>query len=183
MGRRAGFFFGVVVAAVVALALGCTPEDREGAVAKARGAIKSACDSLTSEAQKLNSHSPEKALVAAKEKAQDLQKQLSEIKTPTPIESLHLETVREQIQRLDAAINAQAIRRQWETVLKEANRGKELAAGDIEKARRSLRDTNPQFKELDDKLLEAERAYKNAGNRLSEALSREDRASADPSTK
>lgn len=165
----------------IVCAVGCKPEQRDDLTAKgqealtsAGSAIKSACGSLAEEARKLNSHSSEEALRSARDRAGELVGKLSKIEAPSELERLRLDSLREQVSRLDSALTAQNLRRQWEAALKEANHGKEMAAKDLEEARRALRDKDGSFKALDDRLLEAERAYKNACNRLSEAMAKED---------
>jgi hypothetical protein len=187
MGKRDTIFAVTAAALLLVLTTGCKPEEQDRFVADGReavegasSALKSACGSLAEEAQKLNSRSSADALEAARRKAGELQAKLSEIKAPTELESLRLDALKEQVQRLDAAIMAQSIRQRWEAALRQANQGKELVAKDVDKARLTLREADTSFKALDDRLLEAERAYKNACNRLSEALAKEDRAGGKP---
>ena len=87
-------------AALIGASAGCKSEDQDRVVAQgkqafasAKSAIGGAFGSLMSQAQKLDAHSPEQALTAARDKAAELQKKLSDIKAPSNLDSLNLEAV------------------------------------------------------------------------------------------
>lgn len=161
---------------------GCKAEDQDRVVeqgrqvlASAKSAIGNAFGSLMQQAGKLDPQSPQKALTAARDKAIDLQKQLSSIKAPTSLDSLHLEAVTDQIDRLKAALTVQNLQNEWDAALKKANEGKNLAQDKIAETAKSLREADAKFRDIDDKLDAAKKAYATASDKVSETLGKGDK--------
>lgn len=171
--------WGAAIAAVVSVVLGagCKSEDQDRVVEQGRHAFESAKSSLSDafaslerQWQKLDLHSSSDALAAAHDKAVELEKQLANVKAPSSVQSLHLEAVKAQIDRLEAAITVQKLQAEWDAAVKKAAEGKDLAQEKIAETSKTLRDADANFKALDDKLSAAKKAYQTAADKVSETL-------------
>ena len=129
----------------------------------ARSAIGVAYGSAMDSASKLTQRSPIKSLEEAKAKALAVQKQFEGFQNLVDEDKKKLDAVRKQIDRLDAAIKLNDLQLQWEDTIQRATGAKK----DLEQYRANLRNSNPAFRTLDDRVMAAERAYTEASNRVS----------------
>lgn len=171
----------VYVALIAALLLtGCsrnvasaqpeTPPAPPSAFDSARSALGVAYGTVAEEAEKLTHRSTRAALSAARKSAVELQSKLAELQAPSSVDIQRLQTVQKQIERLDAAILVQSLKAQWESAIEEGRKGKRRAKEDVAAIRARLREDDEAFRVLDDQLVQAERAYADASNRLLEAI-------------
>ncbi|HVL38771.1 MAG TPA: hypothetical protein VM328_05210 [Fimbriimonadaceae bacterium] len=131
-----------------------------------RSSLAVAFGTVSEEAEKLTHRSSQEALAGARRAAVELQSKLADLELPSELDQLRLAALRRQVERLDAAILVHSIRQQWEAALKGAAAGREGLAA----KRAELRQRDPAFKALDEKLLKAESAYKDAANQLAAVL-------------
>ena len=101
---------GLAAAALLACSLACEKKDQDAAMAqgrvfasKAQDMAGSAWKSVSEQAQKLSADSGKSAIGSAKSQLESLRDRMSHTKAPTEIEGLKLDTVKEEIQRLQAA--------------------------------------------------------------------------------
>jgi small-conductance mechanosensitive channel len=168
-----------VCAALAAVIAGCKDEDQERVVEEGRKAIAGAesvlgdaLGSLMKEAQELDWHSSEQALSAARDKALDLEKRLANIKAPSNLDAIRLEEVKAEVARLQAACTVQNLQRQWDAAAEKAAEGKHLAQEKAGEAGNALREADRDFRDLDDKLNAAKKAYGEASDKVAELVTK-----------
>lgn len=159
--------------AVLAVAAGCTPADREGiasggrqAFDKAYEASAGAVNSAIASVAKVDLSSSTAQLEAAREQASNALQKLRGIEIG-PVQE-QVERLRLEIERIDKAIAEQNLKEKWDAALVKANQGKRLAESQIAGARDSLLKTSEEFRALDAQLEAAKQAYQQASDRVRE---------------
>jgi len=168
-----------VACAAIGITVGCKQEDQDKIVAQGKQAISSAekavgdaVGSLMSQVSNIDWKSSSEAIEKAKRKALDVEKSLNEIHAPTSIDQLHLEAVKEQVTRLEAALTVKNLQSEWDAAVKKAGEGKDLAEDRVKEVGEKLRETDREFRDLDDKLQSAKKAYQAASDKVDETLSK-----------
>ena len=167
----------ILLVGFLAVVVGCTPSAREEVSARsqkafveAKGAVTAAVDSAMKEASKLSARSDVVDLEKARDQADRALKAVEGIRLDFgPIKD-KVQSLKLEIDRLDAAIEEKKLRDQWNNAMKVANNGKEVAQEQVDRLRTLLREKDSSFKALDEKLMAAERTYVNTCNRAKQAL-------------
>lgn len=131
-----------------------------------------AYSSLIANVGELNLRSPRATLMQAKEQTVALERKLSELGELTDRQRLERDVLRAQIDRIDIALNAKSLRRDWEAAIQRAARKTELTAAEIDRHRARLLETSEEFRALDEARAAIERRYTDATNQLAELMDR-----------
>jgi hypothetical protein len=166
-----------ILLSILIFLVGCNSKDRSNIANKSKLAFENAreaaslsIESISREAGMLSERSSLADLQSARDRATEVLQKLEGIKIDVGPFKDKVTGLRREVDRLDAAIAEQRIREQWTSALKAANNGKEVASSNLEKIRVGLKKTDETFRALDDKLIAAERTYRNACNRAKDAL-------------
>jgi chromosome segregation ATPase len=161
------------VAVLVAGLTGCDHKDEDAALAQGRsvfskavdlagGAWKSACD----RAQKLSANSGKSTIEAAKSQLEAVQEKMSHIKAPSNLDGLKLDSVKEEIQRLQAALTVKNLKEQMDERVKDAMKLKENAEKSAKDVQDRLAQADAQYQDLNKRLDEAQSAYNSAAAKV-----------------
>lgn len=158
------------------LIFGCSDENGrgDGAVAKnleaERASVNALFEPVTDEAEEQSFHTPKDQLVETKQKLEGLRTRFERLPRPTELEMARLEATQQELARVNAALQVQEARTEWEKLLREANLSKKEQALPLDAKRALLRQQWPKFRIADDKVIAAERSFTDASNNLSAAL-------------
>jgi len=99
------------------IVVGCEQKDQDAALAQGQAVVSkaqtmagSAWKSVSDEASKLSPDSGKQALESATKQMEGLKDKMSQIKAPTGLDSLKLESVKAEIERLRAALDLQKLK-------------------------------------------------------------------------
>jgi chromosome segregation ATPase len=156
--------------------VGCEKKDQDAAMAqgqliasKAQTIAGNAWQSARDAASKLSADSGSAALQSAKSQMEALQGKLSQVKAPTGLDGLKLDSVKEEIQRLEDALNIQKLKTEMDEKVREASNAKENAEKTADDVREELRRADAEYRDLQDKLNRAQSAYNDASQRAQDA--------------
>jgi chromosome segregation ATPase len=166
---------GVVVAAIVFLSAGCDKKDQDAALDQGRfamskaadfasGAWKSACD----QAHSLSADSGKSAIESAKAQLEGVRKKMSGIKAPTSLDSLKLDSVKEEIARLQAALTIKNLKAQLDERVEIAKKLKDNAEKSYDDVKGKLEHADAEYQDLQKKLSDAQTAYDGASEKIKE---------------
>lgn len=112
----------------------------------------------------------EDVLLKWKDEAKQLEAKLVDLPERSSLDQMELEVVRAFIARIDAALATKSLQSQVEVAVKKATGRTTLDRAAMDRARARLRDSDPAFKTLDDRLAVADRRYTDASNQLAQAM-------------
>jgi hypothetical protein len=175
MAMRALYF--ALVGILCLASFGCQDVARQEALEHGRQALESsrsalsiAFGSLLQETQDLTQHSSRESLEEARKRLVDLQTKLANLDAPSQLDRLRMEVLQNQIDRLDTALAVRTARKEVELLVIRAEEQAALAGQTLAEKRKELRERDEAFRSIDDRLIAAERAYSEAGNRLTESV-------------
>ncbi len=138
--------------ALMALSMGCEKKDQDAAMAqgrmfasKAQDMAGSAWKSVSEQAQKLSADSGKSAIESAKSQLESVRDRMSHIKAPTEIEGLKLDTVKDEIQRLEAALTIKNLKSQMDKRVEDAQKMKDNAQKSVQEIRDKLSQAEMPF--------------------------------------
>ena len=165
--------------ALLALTAGCDQKDQDNAMAQGRTAMSKAADfasgawkSACEKANKLTEDSGKPALESAKAQLEAARDKLSKIKTPTSVDDLKLDSVKGQIDRLEAALSVQKLKAEMNARVDDAMKAKDNAVKTVDDAKAKLEAADAQYRGLQRKLDAAQSAYDSASEKVKEASQR-----------
>lgn len=170
---------GLSAIALIALAVGCDKKDQDSALEEgkvavskatdfASGAWKSACD----QASKVSADSGKTAIESAKSQLEAVRDKMSAIKAPAGMDSLRLDSVKAEIERLGAALTVKNLKDQLDSRVKEAMKLKENAEKNYQDASNKLQQADAEYQDLQRKLAAAQAVYDGAVDKAKEAAKR-----------
>lgn len=145
-------------------------EQGEKALQSSKAALNAVNRGALEDASKLGVDSPAASLEAARAALQELQAQVGRVSLPAGTREWWDQNVAAQIAKIDAALNLQAVRSQWQALIGHANSSTAGTHASLEAERARLRESNPAFQAIDEKLKAAEQAYRDAAQRATEAF-------------
>ena len=162
-------------ACLIVLATGCEKKDQDAALAQgqvafskakqmAGGFWKSAC----AEADKLSADSGKSALESAKTQLESARDRLSHIQAPSELDGLKMDSVKEEIQRLQAALTVQNIKEETDRRVKDAMTWKENAEKTVDEVKAKLAQADAEYQDLQKKLHDAQATYDDASTKVKE---------------
>lgn len=162
----------VLLLAIPLLAVGCTPEARDDAITRgsamgqeaAHRVASAAGDAWKSLADQVSKLSPDSAMSALEDARKSLEKATADLK---PGEKL--EAAKSEIERIQAAIDLQDLRRQADEKLAEAQKLKENAGKTMDEIRERLESADRTYQELKDHINGAEMMYQEAAKNAEHA--------------
>lgn len=167
----------IFVVCIAAAIVGCNDRDStdvklNAAVAftSARQAVYTAWSSVSAEAAKLTASSSRAALEEGKKQASNLQSQLSKIEIKNPIDQAQLDAAQNQLEKIQAAMNVQDLRKQSEDAVNSAIATGQIAKMKYDEASQKLAEMDASYKNLQSKLAEAQATYDAASATLSASL-------------
>jgi hypothetical protein len=148
------------------------PEVRKE-VEGARVQLAGMWETINAQARQLTQRSSVDALGQARKKADDLRARLMDHPATTELEKLRLQSISEEIARLDAAIRFQEISGMVRTAHEQVLAGKRVTDEQRNRLLERARKQDPTLQALEAQLASSERAYTVAMNRLQETLLRQ----------
>ena len=121
---------------------------KQETVKQANGIAKSAWVRAQEEATKLGATSPEVALLDAKNRLQQIQGDLANVKLREPVDDFRSAYVEEQIARLDAALDLKEVRTKMDAAVAEAKKLPANATKTDAEIRQKLADAQKSFREM-----------------------------------
>ncbi|MFY9235037.1 MAG: hypothetical protein WAO58_11330 [Fimbriimonadaceae bacterium] len=168
--------------AAVILAVGCGSNEAADTAAINAAHVNASSDyeRVTSATQKLSQLSSEDDLMAAKASVQEIGGKLRALVQIGEAERAQITTLESEVKRLDAAVTLGRAKLKWEGLLAEARFSPKDAKASLAERRAILREQWPEFRQADDDLMAAERAYTAAQSRLAADMQRAKSLSALP---
>ncbi|MFQ3587611.1 MAG: hypothetical protein SNJ74_06855 [Fimbriimonadaceae bacterium] len=168
---------GLIVAAALVVAVGCgspawqeAREQGEKALQNSKAALNAVHRAALEDASKLGVESPTASLEAARTALTDVQSQIAGVPLPAGTREWWDQNVSAQIAKIDAALNLQEVRSQWQALAGQANTATAGTKANLEAELARMRESNPGFQAIDDKLKAAEQAYRDAVRRAADAF-------------
>ena len=166
---------GMAAAALLLFSVGCDKKSQDAGLAQGQAAVAKAGDlagtawkSAKDQAARLTSDSGKSAIEAAEAQLVALRDKLSSIKTPSVLDSLRLDSIKEEIQRLQAALELQNLKKEMDIRVKNAMTMKGNAEKSYHDVRNKLTQVDAEYQDLQKKLHSAESAYDNAAEKVKE---------------
>ena len=140
------------------------------AFASAREALGTAWDSMSREASKITADSSKQALQEAQKQAEAMQAQLSKIEIKNPLSEAQMTAAKEQLTKIQAAMQVQNLREQSEAAVQKAIESGQVAQQKYEDASKQLAQLDSNYRDLRNRLDSAQSTYDQAASALSGAL-------------
>jgi|GEM_PF-5367301 len=121
---------------------------KQETVKQANGIAKSAWVRAQEEATQLGATSPEVALLQAKNRLQQIQADLANVKLREPVDDFRSAYVEEQIARLDAALDLKEVRTKMDAAVAEAKKLPANASKTDAEIRQKLAEAQKSFREM-----------------------------------
>jgi hypothetical protein len=169
-------FLILLATAIVALATGCSPASGpEGAgQEEERAALSAEFGAVKADVRRLTPNTPEHDLQAGAKRVQNVRTRLASLTGRTAIDHTRMAALESEAKRLEAALQVQRAKRQWERLFKAAKLTRRQQRMTVDEKRAILREQWAEFRRADDGLIAAERAYTDASNELALSLKREE---------
>jgi len=166
-----------LIAALAVFLLGCNERDQADAklnagvaLASARNAASIAWRSFSEEASKVTATSSRAALEEAKRKTAEWQRELAKVKIESPLSEAQAKAAREQMAKIEAALNLQKLQAQSREMVDKAIESGKIAKQNYDDASRQLAEVDEGYRNLKERLADARAAYDTAAARLKESL-------------
>ena len=124
---------------------GCDQKQQDQALAQGKAAMSTAAgfaskawQSASKQAANINLDSAKPAIESAKSSLESVKTKLSEIKAPTSLDSLKLDSVKDQLQRLEAALNIKKLQKEMDDKVAEAKKVQDNATKSVQDVREKL---------------------------------------------
>ncbi|MDR3689809.1 MAG: hypothetical protein P4L46_10555 [Fimbriimonas sp.] len=155
---------------------GCEQKDQDAALAQGRAAVNKATElagsawkSATDAASKLSADSGRAALESAKANLVGMQGKLAELKSKSGIDGLKLDAIKDQIKRLDAALNLQKIKSEIDAKVDDAKKAKDNAEKSVDDVKAKLDAADAEYRSLQKKLADAQAAFDDASQKVKDS--------------
>lgn len=163
----------------LALALGCNDRDQTDvkinaavALASAKEAVSTAWNSAMREASKVSASSSKAALEQAKTQTERVQKELGKIEVKSPLTEAQMKAAKEQMAKIQAAMNLKNLREQSEQAVANAMATGKIAEQQYEQASQALARIDAGYRDLKERLDSAQSMYDQASAALNNAVAK-----------
>ena len=161
------------------LAIGCNDRDQTDvkintavALASAKEAVSTAWTSALREASKVSASSSKAALEQAKAQTEKLQNELGKIEIKNPLTEAQMQAAKEQMSKIQAAMNLKNLREQSEQAVANAMATGKIAEQQYEQASQALARIDEGYRDLKERLDSAKSMYDQASATLNSAVAR-----------
>ena len=161
-----------VLPLALASVVGCQEqEDKKPDLAKqGQEMVSKMKDQVTSSLQQVGRDAKEDVLRAARAKAIELQGQLSDIKVPTKLQELQLDTVNAQITKIDALLEEKSLQDRLDDAQNQAQEAKANMDKGVKDAQAAYEKAQATAKELSDNIAKAQETYQDASSKFEEYM-------------
>ncbi len=166
---------GLVAATLVVCSIGCDKKEQDSALSQGQAVVSKAADlagnawkAASEQANKVSADSGKSAIEAAKVQMEAARDKLSQIKAPSNLDGLKMDSVKEQIQRLQAALTIQHIKEAMDRRVKIVMQMKDNAEKTADDVKAKLAAADKEYKDLQQKLDSAQSTYNSASNKIDE---------------